>query len=158
MARDARSGHRLSALVTRRAPCRCWPSWFALLALFYASIAAAQDAATSVVQRVARDWLALTDRGDGGGSWDAAGARFKAAISRERWTEALAQVRAPFGAFEQRAVLSTRFDKSFAGAPDSEYAIVIFRTSFAKRPDGQETVTLEREVGGAWRVVGYGIR
>jgi len=144
--------------VTGRGLRHSWRAAFAAAAILCASAAAAQDAATSAAQRVARDWLALTDRGDGGGSWDAAANQFKSAITRERWTDALSKVRAPFGAFEQRAVLSTRFEKSFPGAPDGDYAIVLFRTSFAKRTDGQETVTLEREADGAWRVVGYTIR
>ena len=67
-------------------------------------------------------------------------------------------MRTPLGAFEQRAVVSTRFEKSFGGAPDGEYAIVVFRTSFANRTDAEETVTLEREADGMWRVVGYAIR
>jgi Protein of unknown function (DUF4019) len=158
MARDARCGQRVHPVVTRRVPRHSWRSTFAAAAILWASAGVAQDPVTSAVQRVARDWLALTDRGDAGGSWDVAAKQFKSSISRERWIDALSKVRAPFGAFEQRAVLSTRFEKSFAGAPDSSYAIVIFRTSFAKRADGQETVTLEREADGAWRVVGYGIR
>jgi hypothetical protein len=118
----------------------------------------AQDAATSTVQGAARDWLTLTDRGDGGASWDAAGTQFRGAITRERWSEALASVRTPVGALEQRTVLSTSFQKSFPGAPDGDYAIVVFRTSFAKKADGRETVTLEREADGKWHVVGYFIK
>jgi Protein of unknown function (DUF4019) len=144
--------------VTPRGLRHSWRTAFVAAAILCTSAAAAQDATTSAVQRTARDWLALTDRGDGGGSWDAAARQFKSSITRERWSDALANVRAPLGAFEQRAVLSTRFEKSFAGAPAGDYAIVIFRSSFAKRADGQETVTLEREADGVWRVVGYGIR
>jgi hypothetical protein len=34
-------------------------------------------------------------------------------------------------------------------------ALAQFRTTFAKKTDTRETVTLEHEADGAWRVVGY---
>jgi hypothetical protein len=142
----------ISGLVLRRLA--------ALGLAFFACVAtlSAQDTAKTTVQGIARDWLVMIDRGDGGAGWDAAAGQFRGAITRERWLDALAQVRAPHGEVLQRAVLSTRFDKSFPGAPEGDYAFVIFRTSFAKRADGQETVTLEREADGVWRVLGYTIR
>jgi len=58
----------------------------------------------------------------------------------------------------QRSVLSTTFPNSVPGAPDGDYSMVLFRTSFVNRADSRETVTLEREPDGAWRVVGYVIQ
>ena len=83
---------------------------------------------------------------------------FKSALPRDRWADSLHKARDPLGALAQRTVLSTTFATSFPGAPDGNYAIVLFRTSFAKKTDATETVTLEREADGAWRVVGYVIR
>ena len=120
--------------------------------------ALAQDGRTSTVQAAARDWVVLTDRGEVGATWDAAGKQFKNAITRERWSESLTAVRKPFGSMIQRSTLSTSFPASLAGAPDGEYSIVLFRTSFANRVDSRETVTLQRESDGAWRVVGYVIQ
>ena len=120
--------------------------------------ALAQDGRTSTVQSAARDWVVLTDRGEVGATWDAAGKQFKNAITRERWSESLTAVRKPFGSMIQRSMLSTSFPASLAGAPDGEYSIVLFRTSFANRVDSRETVTLQRESDGAWRVVGYVIQ
>jgi len=67
-------------------------------------------------------------------------------------------VRPPLGALSQRAALATQFRKNFPGAPDGEYAIVVFRTTFAKKMDARETLTLEHEADGVWRVIGYFIR
>ena len=130
----------------------------ALAAAAWIASPLAQDGRTSSVQAAARDWLAITDRGDGGATWDAAGKQFKNAITRERWSESLEAVRKPFGAVSQRSVLSTNFPKSIPGAPDGDSSMVLFRTSFANRVDSRETVTLEREPDGAWRVVGYVIQ
>ena len=123
-----------------------------------AGVLHAQDGRTSTVQAAARDWLAITDRGDGGATWDAAGKQFRNAITRERWTDALAGVRKPLGAVATRAVQSTTFRKSVPGAPKGEYVTVLFRTSFANKADAGETVTLEHEPDGQWRVVGYVIQ
>ena len=154
MACDARGGQRVFAIVNSFSR---YASWVLILA-FAAAIARAQDPESTTVQRVARDWLSLTDAGDGAGSWDAAAQLFKNAVPRDRWIESLKQVRDPLGKLDQRSVLSTNFATSFPGAPDGNYAIVLFRTSFAKKADAAESVTLQREPDGAWRVVGYFIR
>ena len=120
--------------------------------------ALAQDPGASVVQGAARLWLAKADALDGENTWKGAGAKFRQAITVDRWTEALKGVRTPLGAVEQRTAASTTFTKELPGVPNSEYAIVQFRTAFAKKPEAGETVTLEREADGDWRVVGYFIR
>jgi hypothetical protein len=58
----------------------------------------------------------------------------------------------------QRTVVRTTFEKSFPGLPAGDYALLLYRTAFAKQVDSEESVTLEREADGAWRVVGYVIR
>jgi hypothetical protein len=127
----------------------------AMLAL--APLAAAQDARSVLVQKTARDWLALADKDDGAGTWKAAGKKFQESMSSLQWSQALVQVRMPIGKTIQRTMVSTTFDKSFAGAPEGDYAHVEFRTSFEGRPDGHETISLERESDGVWRVIGYSI-
>jgi hypothetical protein len=124
-------------------------------ALFYAGPLAAQDPRASLVQEKARMWLADTDRGNAAQSWKNAGKQFRDAITAERWAESLKGVRPPLGALSQRAQLGTQFRKNIPGAPDGEYAIVLFRTTFAKKMDARETLTLEHEPDGAWRVIGY---
>jgi hypothetical protein len=120
--------------------------------------ALAQDPRGSAAQRAALAWLALTERGDVTGSWRAAGKQFQSAITPDKWGDALQKVRTPLGKLVERSVLSTKFARTFRGAPDGDYALIVFRTSFAKKIDSRETVTLEREADGVWRVVGYFIR
>jgi hypothetical protein len=129
-----------------------------LLAVGNAGVAHAQDARTTTVQAVARDWLALVDRGDYAASWNAAGAKFRLSITTERWSAAVKSVRTPIGPLTRRTMLTTSFADSFPGAPKGDYAIVVFRTSFEKKDQGQETVTLEHEGDGRWRVIGYTVR
>ena len=137
--------------VVRRAALALPLAWFALAV-------AAQDATATGVQQTARAWLALADRGDAAATYAAAGQQFKAALTVERWTQALAVERNPLGTLERRSVLSTKVQETSPGAPDATYALVLFHTSFSKKTDARETVTLARESDGAWRVVGYVIR
>ncbi len=118
---------------------------------------AAQDARAFEAQAAARKWLALTDRDDAGAAGRPPTRSSGRRCPLERWTDALKQVRGPLGAFDQRAVMSTRFTKTLKDFPAGDYAIVVFRSSFAKKPVSQETVTLDRDSGGTWRVVGYAI-
>jgi hypothetical protein len=120
--------------------------------------ALAQDPRATVAQKEARSWLELTDRGDALASWSAAGKQFQKAITADKWADALKQVRPPLGALVERTMLSTQFTTSFPGAPDGDYALLVFRSSFAKKIDSRETLTLEHEADGAWRVIGYFIR
>ncbi len=120
--------------------------------------ALAQDPRATAAQREARSWLELTDRGDALASWRATGKQFQSAISADKWADSLKQVRSPLGAVVERTLLSTEFATSFQGAPDGDYVLLVFRSSFAKKIDSRETVTLEHEADGAWRVIGYLIR
>jgi hypothetical protein len=134
----------------------------ALAALACALVApgtgAAQDLRAATVQRVAREWLALVDKADAEASWNAAGARFRTAMTPARWAETLRRERGSRGAIVQRAVAATSFGTSGPGLPDGgDYALVRFRSSFANETGGSEEVTLEVGPDYAWRVIGYEI-
>jgi hypothetical protein len=119
----------------------------------------AQDPRAAQVQSAARDWLNLTDKLNATASFNAAGARFREPINLEQWTDALTKARAPLGAVDQRTVAETAFDKAAGdGGTEFEIAMVRFRTAFAKKTESSETVTLEHEADGNWRVIGYFIR
>lgn len=122
------------------------------------SAAVAQDPRATAAQAAARDWLALTDRGDAQGSWDAAGKKFQAVLPATGWADSLKKARAPFGPTANRAIFKTVFQTTFPGAPEGDYVLIDYTTNFAGKPAAHETVTLERETDGAWRVVGYYIR
>ncbi len=102
--------------------------------------------------------VALADSLDGGTTWRTSGEKFRAAMTVERWSEALAKVRGPLGATQQRTAASTTFSHALPGVPDGDYATIEFRTAFARKAESSETVRLEREHDGAWRVIGYFIR
>jgi hypothetical protein len=128
---------------------------WALTTMLSGGHAVAQDARTSAVQQAARQWLATVDRGDSEASYAGMAKLFKNSISQGSWEISLKQARLPLGPLTERSMLSTQFSTKMPQAPDGDYALVIFRTAFAKKSDVHETVTLSHESDGVWRVVGY---
>jgi hypothetical protein len=128
------------------------------LAWLVAGIAVAQDPKATDVQAAARDWLALADRSDAQATWNAAGKKFQGAMSAAAWADALAKVRTPLGEMKSRTISQTGFRKKFQDVPEGDYAAIVYVTNFANKLRGQETVTLERESDGKWRVLGYSIQ
>jgi uncharacterized protein DUF4019 len=128
----------------------------AALCLACVAVAAlAQDPRTIAVQTAARAWLAFIDKGDAQGAWSAAGKKFQASLSDSAWAAELKNAQDKIGRATQRTVGPARFESKFPGLPDGDYAQILFRTNFSKKPDGREQLTLEREADGQWRVVGY---
>lgn len=103
---------------------------------------------TAAVQ-AARQWLALTDKGDWNGSWNATGAAFKSLNTSERWADVSRSVRTPLGALVSRELIG----EEYVPAPPYGYQVVKFRTSYANKAGAIETLSLVRE-GDEWRVVG----
>jgi hypothetical protein len=120
--------------------------------------AAAQDPKVSEARRTALEWLALTDAGNGDASWNEASKKFQGSMTAAQWTEGLQKARAPYGAVEQRTFVSAQASNQFPGAPEGEYAVITFMTAFANKRGVGETLSMEREADGKWRVVGYSIR
>ena len=120
--------------------------------------ALAQEPRATAAQAAALAWLAITDRGDADASWAAAGKKFQSSIDAAKWRETLKTARGPFGETLRRAAISTKIETNPSSAPEGEYASIIFETSFENAPRAGESLTLEREADGTWRVVGYVIR
>jgi hypothetical protein len=128
-------------------------------ALLAPHAALAQEPRATLVQRVARDWLARVDKLDAEGSWKAAGARLRQTTPPPEWVESLQRDRAPRGELVQRAVAATTFSDAIPGLPDGgSYAVVTFRTAFANQTEAVEAVTLEVGADYGWHVIGYAIQ
>ena len=106
----------------------------------------------------ATTWLGLVDDGKFGESYTEAAVYFKNAITKEAWEKALGSVRTPLGAMVSRKVKGTTFKTELPGAPDGEYVIIQFTTSFKNKKEAVETITPMKEKDGTWRVSGYYIK
>lgn len=103
-------------------------------------------------------FLALVDSGRYGESWEAAAGLFRNAVSRSQWEAQLQAVRPALGANTGRSVKSAQYSTTLPGAPDGEYVVIQYQSSFRNKKTAIETVTPMRDTDGKWRVSGYYIK
>jgi hypothetical protein len=106
----------------------------------------------------AEQWLLLVDEGKYDQSWREAAEYFKNAVSQDEWHQSLQAVRSPLGKLVSRKVKTQVYKTSLPGAPDGEYVVIQFETSFKKKKAAVETVTPMMDEDDVWRVSGYYIK
>lgn len=111
----------------------------------------------AAAEAAARGWLVHLDAGDYAKAWSNAGVLFKRQLTSQAWEDIASGVRAPMGALRSRGARAAQRASSLPGAPDGEYVVLQFDSSFANKKVAVETVTAVFE-DGVWRVVGYFIR
>jgi len=109
-------------------------------------------------QKAAEKWLTFVDAGNFAQSWETAAGYFKAAVSQEKWKDSLNAFRKPLGVLVSRKLKSAKYLTSLPGAPDGEYVLLQFDTSFTNKKTAVETVTPMLDKDGVWRVSGYYIK
>ena len=107
---------------------------------------------------VAEKWLSMVDQGNYAESWKEAAALFRNAVKQQHWEQSLQAVRKPLGKLVSRKVNKKTYKTSLPGAPDGEYVVIEFETSFENKRTAFETLTPMREKDGKWRVSGYYIK
>lgn len=117
-----------------------------------------EAAKEQVAVSAAEKWLALIDAGQHAESWKSAAEYFRTAVKQEQWEQAIKGVRPPLGKLISRKVKSKTFKTSLPGAPDGEYVILEFESSFENKKAAVETVTPMKDKDGQWRVSGYFIK
>ena len=119
-----------------------------------ASDAGKETAAVSAAEK----WLATVDAGKYAASWNEAAEIFRNAVKPEQWEQLVKAVRKPLGKLISRKVQTKAYKTSLAGAPDGEYVVIQFETSFENKKAAIETVTPMMDKDGKWRVSGYFIK
>ena len=110
----------------------------ALLAICLALPAHSQQAPEEAGKAAASNWLALIDSG--------------------QWQSAMHASRDPLGKVLSRKVKSAAFKTELPGAPDGQYVVIQYDTSFEHKQSALETVTPMLDRDGKWRVSGYYIK
>jgi len=118
----------------------------------------AADKPEKEAQAAAEQWLALIDAGQFAESWQATASVFQAAVSQPQWKSSLESVRKPLGTRVSRKLKSAKYSKKLPGAPDGEYVVLQFTTSFTNKNGAVETVTPMLDQDGKWKVSGYFIK
>jgi len=128
-----------------------------LMVMVAAAVAGSSEKERAAVVS-AEKWLGMVDRGKYAESWKDAAELFRNAISHEQWEQSLRTVRKPLGKVVTRKVKTMNYKTSLPGAPDGEYVVIEFASSFEKKKSAIETVTPMMDKDGKWRVSGYYIK
>lgn len=131
--------------------------FFICLLAFLGFLMAGQDKEKAAVN-ASKAWLRLVDEGKYPESWDQAAQYFKNAITRQQWSTSLESVRSPLGKVLSRDLKSKQYTKTLPGAPDGEYVVIQYETSFNNKKHAIETLTPMLDKDGKWRVSGYYIK
>jgi uncharacterized protein DUF4019 len=123
-----------------------------------AQVQPTHDEHTLAAQKADLAWLTLVDSGQYEQSWKEAGVAFQSAVTQEKWKNAMKQARDPLGKVVLRKMESAAYSTSLPGAPDGQYEVIIFNTSFEHKRAGYETVITSVQKDGTWRIVGYYIK
>jgi hypothetical protein len=112
----------------------------------------------TAANEAAKAWLQLVDQGQYGESWLQAAEYFKKVVNEEQWETTIKAVRKPLGKALSRKVSNSTYTTTLPGAPDGQYVVIQFDTSFENKQNAVETVTPMMDTDGQWRVSGYYIK
>lgn len=102
-------------------------------------------------------WLALIDNRKYAESWSEASTYFRSRVPREQWVNMVKGARSPLGDVKSRTLKNATAAKSLPGAPDGDYTVLRYETSYQNKASAVETLTLMID-SGKWRSAGYYIR
>lgn len=122
------------------------------------TLVAAESEKEKAAVSAAQKWLSMVDEGRYVESWKEAAEYFRNAVKENQWEQSLQAVRKPLGKLVLRKVKSQSYRTSLPGAPDGEYVVIMFETSFENKKSAVETVTPMLDKDGNWRVSGYYIK
>ncbi|NMP31061.1 DUF4019 domain-containing protein [Thalassotalea sp. M1531] len=105
----------------------------------------------------ANTWLEKVDSGQYKESWQDTAPYFQQQITKEKWHTTLTAVRTPLNDVISRKLIDNSAHTSLPGAPDGNYKVLIFSTSFTNKKQAIETLTLQKTANG-WQTIGYFIK
>ncbi len=108
-------------------------------------------------ERQALGFLGYLDHGRYADSYAYTGMLIRAQLDREAFASQIEKTRAGVGALQARELIDAGYATSVPGAPEGQYVVLHYHSSFANRPDAVETLTLAFAKG-YWRVSGYYIK
>jgi Protein of unknown function (DUF4019) len=120
--------------------------------------ASAQQKPEELAQQSAETWLALSDAGKYDESYAQSAQYFQKAVPKAQWNSSMHAVRDPLGSVTMRKLKSATYTKTLPGAPDGEYVVLRYGTTFEHKQSAIETITPLLEADGKWKVSGYFIQ
>jgi predicted Ser/Thr protein kinase len=114
--------------------------------------------ADKAVTASAQAWLSLIDDGNYSKSWNEASVIVQGAVTETAWENLMTTFRKPLGSLISRKLKSAQPMTEMPGAPDGQYVVMQFETSFEAKKTTIETVTFMQGKDGQWRAAGYYIK
>jgi hypothetical protein len=108
-------------------------------------------------QRQALGFLGYLDQGRYADSYAYTGMLIRAQLDRDAFSTQIQKTRVDTGALQSRELIDSAYTTTLPGAPEGQYVVLHYHTSFANRQDTLETLTLAFAKG-YWRISGYYIK
>ena len=107
----------------------------------------------------ASKWLSAVDAGNYAQSYEMFPARIKSGgeAMEKNWIAYLRSRRAPLGRLLSRKFVKAHFSRTLSGAPDGYYEFFLYNSSFQRKAQANEFMTLTKE-SSHWQVSGYRLR
>ena len=137
---------------------RCTVTLLAALGFVLGACSESNPEAERAAYEASKPWIALMDGGEYEKCWDEAAPWFRDNVSsRELWIEKAHETRDPLGKLIFRELNATTYNTNPMGAPDGEYTIVVYSSSW-DAGSIYESVSMQRQPDGSWGVVGYFVK
>ena len=120
-----------------------------------AAISGDQAQAILAAEPTTLDWLKFIDNGSYEEAWLAASNYLHQHVTQSAWTAGFQSVRQPLGALVSRKLKEALLTRTLPGAPDGDYLVLQFDSSFAHKKAAVETITAIHEPDDTWKVAGY---
>ncbi len=104
--------------------------------------------------KYAQEWLAIVDKGDFSTAFDMSTKALQLTIPKNEWVMLMQTMKGSLGAVTERKIIDIRTAKDPKGAPEGDYMIFIFETTFASGKKATELMSLQ-EYNGVWRIYSY---
>jgi Protein of unknown function (DUF4019) len=108
-------------------------------------------------ERQALGFLGYIDHGRFADSYAYTGMLIRSQLDREAFASQVEKARAGTGTLQARELIDAGYSTTVPGAPEGQYVVLHYHSSFANRPDTVETLTLAMAKG-YWRVDGWYIK
>ncbi len=135
---------------------------FSIMLVFVILISATTMKAEQTKEKIAiqeaENWLSIVDSENYKDSWSMAATFFKNAVTKDQWIGSMNTNRRPLGKMIKRKLKNNQYMTSLPGAPDGEYVVIQFDTTFENKKEAIETITPMQDTDGKWRVSGYFIK
>ena len=141
-----------------------WQLW-AVALLFTVSVpSVAQDTAAVSTEEAqaaldaANAWLALIDDLNYAESWQQAASLLQEQTNQVGWEQQLRTVRGSLGPLLSRAPQDRERATALPDAPEGEYVIITYGSSYTQLEDAVESVTMVKADDGTWRGMAYTVQ